>query len=107
MRRSRRLQRRLFQQHSPEAVTRALQGIRAALPGLDCALGGYANGFVSISALDSDRSVDVLKARTDLDPGAYAAHVERWIAKGATIVGGCCEVGPAHIAEIARRLGKR
>jgi S-methylmethionine-dependent homocysteine/selenocysteine methylase len=23
---------------------------------------------------------------------------------GATIVGGCCETGPAHIAELARRL---
>ena len=23
---------------------------------------------------------------------------------GASIIGGCCEVGPAHIAELARRL---
>ena len=23
---------------------------------------------------------------------------------GATIIGGCCEVGPTHIAELARRL---
>ena len=29
-----------------------------------------------------------------------------WIDRGATIVGGCCEIGPAHIAEIARRLGR-
>jgi homocysteine S-methyltransferase len=27
-----------------------------------------------------------------------------WVAQGASIVGGCCEVGPAHIAELARRL---
>jgi homocysteine S-methyltransferase len=27
-----------------------------------------------------------------------------WVDQGATIVGGCCEVGPAHIAELARRL---
>jgi homocysteine S-methyltransferase len=27
-----------------------------------------------------------------------------WVDAGATIVGGCCEVGPAHIAELARRL---
>jgi homocysteine S-methyltransferase len=27
-----------------------------------------------------------------------------WVAAGATIVGGCCEVSPAHIAEIASRL---
>lgn len=30
---------------------------------------------------------------------------ERWIADGATLVGGCCEVGPAHVAELARRFG--
>ena len=31
--------------------------------------------------------------------------VAEWILEqGATIVGGCCEVGPDHIAEIARRL---
>jgi homocysteine S-methyltransferase len=27
-----------------------------------------------------------------------------WVDQGATIVGGCCEVGPDHIAELARRL---
>jgi len=27
-----------------------------------------------------------------------------WVNQGATIVGGCCEVGPAHITEVARRL---
>jgi S-methylmethionine-dependent homocysteine/selenocysteine methylase len=26
------------------------------------------------------------------------------VAQGATIVGGCCEVGPAHIAELAKVL---
>jgi S-methylmethionine-dependent homocysteine/selenocysteine methylase len=27
-----------------------------------------------------------------------------WVAQGATIVGGCCEVGPDHIAELASQL---
>ncbi|MEM6489636.1 MAG: homocysteine S-methyltransferase family protein [Pseudomonadota bacterium] len=90
----------------PEAVSQGLAAVQATLPGLDARVGGYANGFVSIDALDASRSVDVLQARVDLDPAAYAEHVERWIALGATIVGGCCEVGPAHIAELARRLGK-
>ena len=49
-------------------------------------------------------TVDLLDARTDLGPGPYADFVEHWIAEGATIVGGCCEVGPAHIAEITRRV---
>ena len=48
--------------------------------------------------------VDLLESRQDLDPTAYAEFAERWTSLGATIVGGCCEVGPAHIAELARRL---
>jgi len=30
--------------------------------------------------------------------------VLQWVQKGATIVGGCCEVGPAHIKALAERL---
>jgi len=33
--------------------------------------------------------------------------VDGWIKQGATIVGGCCEVGPAHVAELAKRLRQR
>jgi homocysteine S-methyltransferase len=86
----------------PEAVTTAL----ATLGRIDVPTGGYANGFTTIDPLQPNGTVDVLEARKDLNPQGYAAHVERWLANGATIVGGCCEVGPAHIAELARRLGK-
>jgi len=27
-----------------------------------------------------------------------------WVAQGATIIGGCCEVGPAHIRALAEAL---
>lgn len=66
--------------------------------------GGYANGFTGIAALAPGTTVEVLETRRDLGPEAYAGHALRWLAEGATILGGCCEVGPAHIAEIARRL---
>jgi homocysteine S-methyltransferase len=33
-----------------------------------------------------------------------AAHAAGWIAAGARVVGGCCRVGPAAIAEVARLL---
>jgi homocysteine S-methyltransferase len=74
----------------------------------DCGLpfGAYANGFTMITdtfKLDAP-TVNELSARTDLTPDKYADHVMRWVGAGATIVGGCCEVGPAHIAEISRRL---
>ncbi|MEM6617985.1 MAG: homocysteine S-methyltransferase family protein [Pseudomonadota bacterium] len=68
--------------------------------------GAYANGFTRISEafLDKMSSVDALTTRTDLSPDAYANMAEDWVRQGATIVGGCCEVGPAHIAELARRF---
>ncbi len=68
--------------------------------------GAYANGFTRIAEgfLKDKPTVDALSARQDLGPEAYATHAMGWIAQGATIVGGCCEVGPAHIAEIARQL---
>ena len=30
-------------------------------------------------------------------PDAYARHVQHWLQRGASVVGGCCGVGPAHI----------
>jgi homocysteine S-methyltransferase len=35
-----------------------------------------------------------------------ADDVHRWVAEGARIVGGCCRVGPADIAALARRIGR-
>jgi S-methylmethionine-dependent homocysteine/selenocysteine methylase len=36
-----------------------------------------------------------------LDADAYAVHAKDWLAAGATILGGCCGTGPAHIARLA------
>jgi len=87
---------------SPEAIGTAI----GVLAGGDKPFGGYANGFVRISDgfLRDKPTVDALAAREDLDPAAYAAFAMEWIAQGATIVGGCCEVGPAHIAHLAQTI---
>lgn len=88
---------------TPEAVSQALPIIAEwGLP-----FGAYANGFTKISAdfLKDNPTVASLSARTDLDPNAYADFVEQWVDMGATIIGGCCEVGPDHIAELKRRFG--
>ena len=74
------------------------------LAGIGVPFGGYANGFVSIGALQPGGTVDVLEAREDLDPAAYAGHAMGWVAAGAVIVGGCCEIGPGHIAALGQRL---
>ena len=96
---------RLVNCSKPEAVDQALPGL-AALggPARGCC-GAYANGFTEIAApFEPGTTVERLSAREDLGPVAYADFAMGWVDQGATIVGGCCEVGPAHIAELARRL---
>ncbi|MFX0546164.1 homocysteine S-methyltransferase family protein [Roseovarius sp. S1116L3] len=86
----------------PEAVGAGLIRLREfGLP-----FGAYANGFDHIAEgfLKEAPTVDALSARRDLTPDLYADFAMGWIAQGATIVGGCCEVGPDHIAELAARL---
>ncbi|PJI93053.1 homocysteine S-methyltransferase [Yoonia maricola] len=87
---------------SPEAIDTAISVLATG----DKAFGGYANGFTQISEgfLGDKPTVDALSARQDLGPDAYAAFAMGWIARGATIVGGCCEVGPAHITKLAQEI---
>lgn len=87
---------------TPEAVSTAVDVIKVT----DKPFGAYANGFTGIttSFVQVGATVRELSARTDLTPEAYADFAEDWARKGATIIGGCCEVGPAHIKELVRRL---
>jgi S-methylmethionine-dependent homocysteine/selenocysteine methylase len=39
----------------------------------------------------------------DITPDAFADASAAWVSHGASLVGGCCGIGSAHIAEIARR----
>ena len=86
----------------PEAFDQAMPVIaNCGIP-----MGGYANGFTKILSAFThpNATVDALEKREDLNPVKYADFIDKWVAQGATIVGGCCEVGPDHIREMARRL---
>lgn len=85
----------------PEAVTRGLSVLGdAGIP-----TGAYANGFTGISAAFQKKGSNVsrLATRENFTPDVYADHAGKWVELGATMIGGCCEVGPAHIKELARR----
>ncbi|MEO9895420.1 MAG: homocysteine S-methyltransferase family protein [Paracoccaceae bacterium] len=87
---------------APEAMPAALDVLaQTGLP-----FGAYANGFTQITKdfLKTNPTVDSLSARRDMGPATYADHVMNWVDQGATLVGGCCEISPAHIAEISKRL---
>lgn len=81
----------------PESITTAMPDLTATgLP-----TGGYANAFTPIPKdYMPGQTLYTLSARRDLDAKTYAAHTMDWIAKGAEIVGGCCEVGPGHIRQM-------
>lgn len=87
---------------APEAMAAALEALSAA----DLPFGCYANGFQEITEdfLKDKPTVDALQARPEMVPELYADFAEHWVRQGATIIGGCCETTPAHIAAIARRL---
>ncbi len=93
--------------YSPTAVMLNccdLEILTAAMPQLvvlyPC-VGGYANAFESVEAVAGGGLVDSLEARADVSPRLYAAQVHQWLAAGAAVVGGCCEITPAHIRYMA------
>jgi S-methylmethionine-dependent homocysteine/selenocysteine methylase len=90
----------MFNCSRPEVMSAGL----SSLGDLTIPYGGYANGFTSVEPLKPGGTVDALQARQELDEARYAEHVMDWINQGAQIVGGCCEVSPAHIARVDQRL---
>jgi len=90
----------LFNCSFPETISEGMKSLKH----LNIPYGGYANGFTSVDALKPGGTVDKLSARTDLDEKKYADHVMNWIDAGASIVGGCCEVGPSHIDYLRQQI---
>ena len=95
----------LFNCSQAEVMEEALRQAQVALAakGATLRLGVYANSFV----LQSGRAaanVEVSGIRDDLGPEAYAAFAQRWQTAGATMIGGCCGIGPEHIAKLAEAL---
>lgn len=87
---------------APEAMAAALRELGES----GKRFGAYANGFRQITKafLQGRPTVDALESR-DISASAYADFAADWVALGATILGGCCEIGPDHIRELSRRFG--
>jgi S-methylmethionine-dependent homocysteine/selenocysteine methylase len=87
----------------PEAVSQGLP----ILAGHGFTLGAYANGFTGIHSDFNSivATVELLTARTDLGPVEYLTFAKAWAESGASVVGGCCEVGPDHIATLSKHFG--
>jgi S-methylmethionine-dependent homocysteine/selenocysteine methylase len=84
----------------PEAIT----GCWSLLKMTHAKVGAYANGFLSVDSLYPGDTVEELETRQDMSPQQYAEHAMTWARNGASIIGGCCEIGPAHIKALHSRL---
>jgi S-methylmethionine-dependent homocysteine/selenocysteine methylase len=67
-------------------------------------IGAYANGFISVDSLYPGDTVEELEMRQDMSPQQYAKHAMDWVRNGASIIGGCCEIGPEHIKALYSSL---
>jgi S-methylmethionine-dependent homocysteine/selenocysteine methylase len=93
----------LFNCSQPEVMAAAVAEAKAALAGTDVAIGVYANAFPPQGA-DAEANNGLSPIRADLTPEGYAAFARAWAAQGATILGGCCGIGPEHIATLRHEL---
>jgi S-methylmethionine-dependent homocysteine/selenocysteine methylase len=95
----------LFNCSAPERITQAIKELGTALKAnsLDISYGGYANSFVCNKKHDGSNKV-LTALNTELTPEAYLEYAQSWKELGATIIGGCCGIGPEHIAKLAKAL---
>ena len=100
---------RLWEQH-PDEMQVALEAhdrmlndaIEAA--GAEFRTGGYANAFPRARDDGYAANEVIFDRRHELTPERYADDVAGWVAGGASIVGGCCDIGPDHMAAVASSL---
>ena len=90
----------LFNCSQPEVMLAAVQVARQVIGGADLALGVYANAFPPQTA-EATANDGLDPIREDLTPARYARFAKAWNEAGASLLGGCCGVGPEHIAELA------
>jgi len=96
----------LFNCSRPEVMASAVE-IAAGVfrdRGASLEIGVYANAFEP-SPEAGGANETLHSVRADLTGEAYCAFARRWIKAGATLIGGCCGVGAAHIGRLSATLG--
>jgi homocysteine S-methyltransferase len=95
----------LFNCSQPEVMGGALVEAQAVIQRLGQALelGVYANAFPPVNS-EAKANSTLLEIRADLTPASYLDWSRTWVTAGASIVGGCCGIGPEHIAQLHQHL---
>jgi S-methylmethionine-dependent homocysteine/selenocysteine methylase len=96
----------LFNCSQPEVIGGAVDAARGVIERLqaDIAIGAYANAFPP-QPKEATANDGLDELREDLDPPGYLVWARDWQQRGASMIGGCCGIGPEHIDELARNLG--
>ena len=90
----------LFNCSQPEIMEGAVAAARSVRDarGAKARIGVYANAFPP--QRDEVANEGLSDIRSDLDPARYAQFATDWLQHGADIIGGCCGIGPEHIASL-------
>ena len=90
----------LFNCCQPEVILKAIITIKSLLPdGIE--IGAYANAFPPQNN-EATANDGLDEVRTDLNPAVYLKFAQEWKEAGATLIGGCCGIGPEHISELSK-----
>lgn len=95
----------LFNCSQPEVMRPALEIARTTLSrlGVSAQTGAYANAFPP-QTKDAEANSHLHTFRPEIDPDGYLRFARSWAEDGASIIGGCCGIGPQHIAALAQAL---
>lgn len=98
----------LFNCCQPEVIDQALDMAQTTLQDKDALhikLGAYANAFPP-QPKDATANDGLDEVRDDLTPPAYLVWAKKWQTQGASLIGGCCGIGPEHIAALSQHFTK-
>ncbi|UHS60805.1 homocysteine S-methyltransferase family protein [Agrobacterium vaccinii] len=98
----------LFNCSKPEVMKAAVETAASVFKdkGVSIDIGVYANAFEGEQG-DSAANEGLHGTRADLTDDAYSRFACEWANAGATMIGGCCGIGAAHIHTVAGALRAR
>ncbi len=98
----------LFNCSKPEVMKAAVETAASVFKdkGVSIEIGVYANAFEGEQG-DSAANEGLHETRADLTDDAYSRFACTWADAGATMIGGCCGIGAAHIHTVAGALRAR
>lgn len=89
----------LFNCSQPEEIAPVFEIIQSM--NVPFKYGAYANTFPTENK-SQDANAGLTELREDITPEEYLNYAQKWQSLGATVIGGCCGIGPEHIAMLQK-----